>query len=49
MIYYPMQLVVCAWLAKRCMKVAQAGEKGMETEPVVMAPPIEAVLPEQVL
>jgi sodium/bile acid cotransporter 7 len=47
MIYYPMQLVVCAWLAKRYTKVAQTGDKGADG-PVVLAPPIEAILPEQV-
>ena len=48
MIYYPMQLVVCAWLAKRYTKVARTGEEGLEIEPAALVPSIEAILPEQV-
>ena len=47
MIYYPMQLVVCAWLAKRCAKVAQVGE-GLEIAPTALISSIDAILPEQV-
>ena len=47
MIYYPMQLVVCAWLAKRCAKVAQVSE-GREIEPTALSLSIDVILPEQV-
>jgi sodium/bile acid cotransporter 7 len=47
MVYYPMQLVVCAWLAKRYARASQAKGEIATIEPTALVQTIVATLPER--